>query len=763
MIFAPRPANDAQRILEVEHLEPATPEDLAAYDTLVKMATELLDVPIAFVSIITRDEQTFPSIKGLDFVAYPRDTGFCAHTILQDRPMIVDDTQRDMRFFDHPAVTGPPNIRFYAGVPLLGPTGQPIGTFCALDSQPHTFEPRKLAILELLAQQVAAVISTRRLLAEAERARFELNDLLENAEDLVLSVAGDGRLLYVNRRWRESLGYTDFTQLASLEFVALEHRGTFATALDRLAAGEPITTLETVFIAKGNRRILVEGSISARRQHGQFVAMRGIFRDVTARRAAEMTRLAFFEHSPDVACILNLEDFSVRTVNAAGRRILAPMLNAQDPFAAVHPDDVATIRTAATGLREGKPLSRLQLRLRDDVEVWRTLLLHAIADMDNACVYVSGLDITDRRKVEEMAETLATFFDNVPALIGIIDLIDGEIHYVSRNAAANAFFQYTGDVGGLRAADVGNQSDDQLAFWVKTYEEAERTEQPVTIEVRTHGRWLRVTVSRVRTAATRRFCYIAEDITERKRADAERMEADRVKTEFIGTVSHEIRTPLTAIHASLRLLTANISEEERRELLGIAQSHTARLSRLVNDVLDFQRLDAGQALLHLKPVTTQGVISRAVDLVMPLANEAGIELLVHSSGKLAFVADEDRLVQVLVNLISNALKYAVGGTRVDVTAESAGNTVRFAVTDNGAGIAESDLARLFQRFVRLGESETRRSGGTGLGLAISKALVEQHGGTMGATSVPGKTTFWFEVPTSQNGAPTGPVGEPPRP
>jgi len=249
-----------------------------------------------------------------------------------------------------------------------------------------------------------------------------------------------------------------------------------------------------------------------------------------------------------------------------------------------------------------------------------------------------------------------------------------------------------------------------------------------------------------------RFVGVAlEDVSQRKAVE-------RLKDEFVSTVSHELRTPLTSIRGALGLMAGGVVgeiPEHAMELLGIAQSNTERLVRLINDILDLDKIDAGRFDIRVAPIAVVDLVSNVADQMRPLASEAGVRIVTKITGLREIVADEDRIIQVLTNLLSNAIKFAVPDTSVEIAVSTlpSGN-VRFAISDHGPGISDADKARLFNRFQQLDSGDRRSKGGSGLGLAISKAIVEQHGGTIGVHSEVGHgSTFWFELPMTESFVP----------
>jgi signal transduction histidine kinase len=259
---------------------------------------------------------------------------------------------------------------------------------------------------------------------------------------------------------------------------------------------------------------------------------------------------------------------------------------------------------------------------------------------------------------------------------------------------------------------------------------------------------------------------IATDITERARIE-------RLKNEFVSIVSHELRTPLTSIRGSLGLLDGGVVgklEARTSSLVKIALSNTERLIRLVNDILDLDKIETGKLELRSETLDPVALANEAIAEISGYAEECGITLVREFEPACQLSGDRDRLLQVLINLLSNAIKFSKNGDTVHVElVETASGTVRFSIRDEGPGIAEDQLPKLFRKFSQLDESDTRSVGGSGLGLAISKAIVDAHGGVIGVESQPGVgSRFHFEVGEGERlvrrvHAESGPFRKPRRP
>lgn len=241
------------------------------------------------------------------------------------------------------------------------------------------------------------------------------------------------------------------------------------------------------------------------------------------------------------------------------------------------------------------------------------------------------------------------------------------------------------------------------------------------------------------------FFGLSNDISDRKAAE-------RMKDEFVSIVGHELRTPLTSIHGSLRLLASKqlgTLTPQGQEFLEISLKNTQRLTRLINDVLDLERMESGRATLSIQACNLADLMRQAAQAMQAMADTKEINLEVAPLVVTAHV-DPDHIIQVLTNLLSNAIKFSASGTTVWLSACRQAEAILVQVKDQGRGIPSDRLEAIFERFQQIDASDSRELGGTGLGLAICKNIVQQHGGKIWVESVLGVgSTFFFTLPNSQ--------------
>jgi PAS domain S-box-containing protein len=392
----------------------------------------------------------------------------------------------------------------------------------------------------------------------------------------------------------------------------------------------------------------------------------------------------------------------------------------------------------------------------------------------------TAVDITDLKRAESAAresEAVHRFLaDNAPDMIARLSP-EGEIKYVS--PSCERVFGYTPEEHvRLTPMDMCHPDDLPLigdAIRGMVARKQSRLDEPLTYRARRKdGRWIWVEANPHLILDDQgepvEFVDIVRDVTQAKESEVE-LEQARVRAEaaaaaksaFLANMSHELRTPLTSIIGFARLLgdRAELSADATHYAQRISDASEALLA-IINDVLDFSKLEAGQVSLEQTPVSVRRLAEETTGLVSIQAAAKGLKLQVRLDPKTPdqVVGDVARLRQVLLNLLSNAVKFTQTGSVTLRTAwkpdgaDGRTGRLRLSVSDTGAGIEPEKVKRLFERFSQADISINRTHGGTGLGLAISKGIVELMGGRIGVTTRPGKgSTFWFEIPSAVGEAP----------
>lgn len=380
--------------------------------------------------------------------------------------------------------------------------------------------------------------------------------------------------------------------------------------------------------------------------------------------------------------------------------------------------------------------------------VYREVERHLVAVREHAAV-VEDLNTAledEKRRANEQRDTYLSIITNIKSAAC---LVDDDNRVVLTNPSFCRFFGFTvPPESGTPVPDVMKEAlpfasnPEEFARTVRDYFEQPVADESGKIETTRDGKksvlhWYVVPVQGV----GRLFIFRDNTVLE---------EIDRMKTEFISTVSHELRTPLTSILGYVDLILegdAGETNELQREFLGIVHKNTCRLKELINDLLDIERIESGRIQVDMETIDFREVVGQVAKTFEVSAQQKGLDFqVVLADGPVPVIGDYNRLVQLVSNLVSNAVKYTREGT-VTVRLAEAAPMVRLDVADTGIGMTEKDVAQLFTKFFRADNSYTREVGGTGLGLSIVKALLVEHGGHIEVESAPGKgSTFTVRLP-----------------
>jgi two-component system, OmpR family, phosphate regulon sensor histidine kinase PhoR len=357
-----------------------------------------------------------------------------------------------------------------------------------------------------------------------------------------------------------------------------------------------------------------------------------------------------------------------------------------------------------------------------------------------------------RAKIEDLEHEQAKLTATLDGMIEGVIAVDGHDHVLLMNERAREMFRLGGATAdGTPFLEVIRNVDLHWAF-----KNARDAASPILgRELELPGpipRVLQVNLVPFRLSeAERGIVIVLHDVTELRRLE-------RIRTEFVANVSHELRTPLTAIVGYVETLLGGALDEppQARRFLEVVARHGERLRRLLNDLTDLSNIELGKVRLTIEPVPLADVIESVLAIIRPRAEQAHLTLVTDlAAGAPVVLADRDRLAQILINLVDNAVKYTPEGGRVTVAARPArADTVEVAVIDTGIGIPPADLGRVTERFYRVDKARSRELGGTGLGLAIVKHLLVAHGSRLEiASEVNRGTTVWFTLRAAASPAP----------
>jgi two-component system, OmpR family, sensor histidine kinase VicK len=352
-------------------------------------------------------------------------------------------------------------------------------------------------------------------------------------------------------------------------------------------------------------------------------------------------------------------------------------------------------------------------------------------------------EISDRMQAEaalrRSEEQLRLITNALPVLISYVDQ---QQHYRFNNQAYEDWLgQLPADIYGNHLQQVWGEECYQR---MQPHVEAALSGQVVTYENEIALKDNSITyIPHIDERTVRGFFALASDISDRKAIE-------RMKDEFLAVVSHELRTPLTSLHSALKILTTGrlgILSADGQQMLEIADENTERLVRLINNVLDLQRIEAGEVKMEKQACNAADLMTQATEAMQPMAEQHRVKLATQPL-KIQLWADSDYIVQALTNLLSNAIKFSSAEGTVWLTAEAQAAEVLFRVRDEGQGIPADKLESIFERFHQVDSSDSRKKGGTGLGLAICRKIVEQHNGKIWAESTLGQgSIFSFTLPT----------------
>jgi PAS domain S-box-containing protein len=613
-------------------------------------------------------------------------------------------------------------------------------------------------------------------ITERKRAEERFRMAVESAPNAMVMIDRPGKIVMVNAQTEKLFGYGREELLGrSVEMLVPErfrgqhpgYREGFFTSpqVRAMGAGRDLYGLR-----KDGTEIPVEiGLNPIHTEEGQFVLAAIV--DITERKKAEERFRMAVESSPSPMVMVNREG-KIVLVNAqteklfgySRQELLGQSIEMLVPerFRRGHPGARAGFFTAPQTRSMGAGRELFGLR-KDGVEIPVEIGLNPIKTEEGEFVLAAIVDITERKKAEERFRLVVESAPSAMVMVGE----EGKIVLV--NAQTEKLFGYSrrellGHTVEMLVPERfrGKHPGYRQSFFSQPQTRAmgagrdlfglrkDGTEVPVEIGL-----------NPIRTPEGSFVLAAIVDITERKKAEQERVDLDRAKTVFFSNVSHEFRTPLTLLLGPLEDLLKDEGRcgAEERGKLAVIQRNALRLLKLVNTLLDFSRIEAGRVQATYEPVDLASVTAELASVFRSAIERAGLRYTVDCPpvGDTVYV-DREMWEKIVFNLISNALKFTLRG-EIAVRLRRAGDRVELAVRDTGSGIPPEEVPRLFERFYRVRNVHARTQEGTGIGLALVQELAKLHGGTVRVSSEPGKgSTFTVTLPLGMGHLPAGRVG-----
>jgi len=689
------------------------------FDDLARLAALVCGTPTALVSFVDESRQWFKAKVGLQLSETPRDASFCAHAILKPEVLVIPDTLADERFRSNPLVTGEPHIRFYAGAPLVTHDGHALGTICVTDTVPRELGQPQREALKALSRLAVAELQLRRgvsdlsqAIRERRRAEKEIDQLFTLSLDMLCIAGFDGYFKRVNPAWEKVLGIptAEFLARPYVDFVHPDDRAaTLAEGAKLVEGGETVSFENRYRRGDGSYIWLLWNATPSSNEKLIFA----VARDVTERKRAESRTAAGYAVTRVLAEADSLETATPRILSAICESLdwevgaiwrldeNAQVLRSLRVWHAPHAESPRWENaTRELAIAKGMGLPG---------RVWETGEPAWIADIPR--------DTEFPRAQIALKEGLRSAFAfpirGASKFMGVVEFFSTEPREPDRDLLAMF---------------------DSIGSQIGQFIERRRAES----DLRLYTDYLEAARHAQEEDARKLSELVKELEVEKQRAE----EATHAKSEFLANMSHEIRTPMNAIIGMTELALETKLTPEQREYLRTVKSSATSLIGVIDDILDFSKVEARKLELDRVEFPLRDTLEDGVRVLALQAQRKGLELACDVPPDVPdeLIGDPQRLQRIIINLVGNAVKFTERGEVVvhaAVESKSPGDAVlRISVADTGIGIPLDKQKRIFEAFAQADSSTTRKYGGTGLGLAICAQLVELMGGRIWVDSEP---------------------------
>jgi PAS domain S-box-containing protein len=560
----------------------------------------------------------------------------------------------------------------------------------------------------------------------------------------------DGRWIRANPAFCDLIGY-DEEELQEINFAEVTHPDDLEANFEgdeRLLAGVASDyQLEKRYIRKDGEPVWVLLSVSLGRDEDEEPSHYIVHaHDISLRKRTEADlahAAAASELSRDLICTIGAE-YRLSRLDGRWQDVLGwseEELGSRPLTDFVHPDDRAVTLSELARIRAGGGPGSFRSRCQTNDGTWTWMLWSAPGTSADGEIFCSVRAVDERVAIEKAFELRGEVIASMAEGVCLVTTSDMKTVYA--NPSLERMFGYgPGEMNGRDAIALMRPPD------LSDEEESERAAAEASLRERGSatyvGRRRRRDGSEIwcRTTSTTFdhpryglvWVAVQQDVTEEHRARQAAADLERAKSEFLGSISHELRTPLTSILGYAAMLRADAAPGVQRDQIEVIERNATRQLRLVEDLLNIARIEAGEFEFRHQPFDLAELVVNEVEALRPDAEDAGLEITAASAGPVAVMGDADRLGQVIANLASNSIKFTPPGGQIAVAVAVAGGEALISIDDSGPGIDPGELPHLFERLYRGEDVKVRQISGAGLGLAITRSIVEAHSGRIEASA-----------------------------
>jgi len=747
-------------------------------DNLVKLAAQIAQTPIAYVTLVDRDEVLVKSAVGFggkQQPKYPRDQDIiCQHTMFLDHIYVVEDTLQNEMLAAHPMVVNEPRVRFYVSVPLVDADGFSLGCLCVLDLIARKLTDQQHQGLETLAIQVIAQLALKRKNTQLETQTKKYNefvDIFTVSPEIHCILDRNGDILFINEAVTHLLQYSVEETIGNSmwSYCHRDDINRIVYAIEQgLANKIKQFAIDFRLVSKTGEFRWIGWSMVAKEQRWYCYG-----RDITETKKveSELTKLSFVASKVSNGVVISDPQNNVMWVNDAFEKITG--FNLTDlqgkPLGDLisGPDTDWSLIENARALTQQKQSFTVDLLAyrKDKMPIWLSIYNTVVLD-DEGKVETEVeiiLDITEKIKAQEELQVLSLVASKSNTGVTIANE-KGEITWV--NKALEELTGYSlAELKGKMLGDVlsTTETDRELIFEArnKAFNKQGSTIEVLALKKDGTPIWLSAANTPIinTNGQLERQVELIVDITQRKQVEKEMIEAreqaiqlSEAKEMFLSVMSHEIRTPLNAVIGMTHLLLENEPKPSQVDDLNILKFSGENLLNIINDILDFTKIETGNLQLENIPFDLHTLCVDIINSLQFNANKRGNTLNLGYDDRIPaqLLGDKTRLYQILMNLLGNAIKFTDNG-KVDLLVrlkenEKKETLIYFEVMDTGIGIPKDKQSYIFETFTQARADISRRYGGTGLGLAITKKLLQLYGSEIKVESTEGKgTKFCFAI------------------